>query len=348
MPIDFFVLGKLFLNVDFSLIINYFKGRKILIIGDLILDRYIYGKVDRISPEAPVPVVEVINESYFMGGATNVANNIAALGGDISIAGVIGKDTTGGVLKELLKEKNINTEGVIEDKRPTTVKTRIIAHNQQVVRFDREDKKRLDGKNLSLLIDYIKNVISLHDAVIISDYKKGVISSSLIKATVKYAKPNSIFIAVDPKVGHFHFYKGVSLITPNLLEASQGSGVEIKDEKSLLKAGKALMNRLLCKLVLITRGKEGMSLFEREGSKEIRATHIPTAAKKVFDVTGAGDTVIAAITLAHAAGALIEEAAVIANHAAGIVVGEVGTAVATPEKLLESLVKSQKSLVKSH
>lgn len=323
--------------MGFARIINSFKNKKILIIGDLILDRFIYGKVSRISPEAPVPVVDVVSESFLLGGAANVANNIIALGGKVSIAGIVGKDTAGRILKELFEERNINTEGIIEDKRPTTVKTRVIAHSQQVVRFDREDKKRLEGKSLANFTDYIKKAIKEHDAVIISDYKKGVVSSSLVKSVVRYAKPHDIFVAVDPKVGHFHFYKNVSIITPNIMEASQGSGVEIKDEKSLLKAGKTLMNRLSCKSVLITRSEEGMSLFERDSSKGVKVTHIPTVAKKVFDVTGAGDTVIAAFTLSHISGASLEEAAVIANHAAGIVVGEVGTAVVTPEALLKSL-----------
>ncbi len=323
--------------MGFAKIINSFKDKRILIIGDLILDRFIYGKVSRISPEAPVPVVDVVSESFLLGGAANVANNIIALGGKVSVAGIIGKDTAGRIMKGLFEDRNINTEGIIEDKRPTTVKARVIAHSQQVVRFDREDRKRLEGKSLAYLTDYIKKAIKKHDAVIISDYKKGVISSSLIKAVVKYAKPANTFVAVDPKVGHFHFYKNVSLITPNIMEASQGSGIEIKDEKSLLKAGKALLNRLACKSVLITRSEEGMSLFERTSSKDIKVTHIPTVAQKVFDVTGAGDTVIAAIALASTAGASLEDAAIIANHAAGIVVGEVGTAVATPETLLKSL-----------
>ena len=330
-------MRKLFLIMGFAKIINSFKDKRILIIGDLILDRFIYGKVSRISPEAPVPVVDVVSESFLLGGAANVANNIIALGGKVSIAGIIGKDTAGRIMKGLFEDRNINTEGIIEDKRPTTVKARVIAHSQQVVRFDREDRKRLEGKSLAHLTDYIKKAIKKHDAVIISDYKKGVISSSLIKAVVKYAKPANTFVAVDPKVGHFHFYKNVSLITPNIMEASQGSGIEIKDEKSLLKAGKALLNRLACKSVLITRSEEGMSLFERTSSKDIKVTHIPTVAQKVFDVTGAGDTVIAAIALASTAGASLEDAAIIANHAAGIVVGEVGTAVATPETLLKSL-----------
>lgn len=318
-------------------IIRSFKQKRILVIGDLILDHYIFGKVSRISPEAPVPVVDVERETFLLGGATNVANNIIALGGQASIAGVVGADMAGRALIELLEGTGIGTSGIIEDRRPTTIKTRVIAHNQQVVRFDREDRQRLEGHELEQLLAAVKSALKEHDAVILSDYKKGIVSAALVRALVRQAKQKGVFIAVDPKVGHFHFYKQVSLITPNLMEASQGSGVEIKDEASLLKAGEALLNRLSCRSVLITRGEEGMSLFEREGGREIRATHIPTAAKKVYDVTGAGDTVIAAFTLAHSSGVSLKEAAVIANHAAGIVVGEVGTAVATPETLLKAL-----------
>ncbi len=323
--------------MNFSKIINAFKGKKILVVGDVILDRYIFGKVNRISPEAPVPIVEVQDETFLLGGATNVANNIVSLGGTASIAGIVGKDSAGRLLRRLLEERSIDTEGLIEDSRHTTVKTRVIAHNQQVVRFDREDKKRLDGKNLVTFQNYLKKAVQGHDAIIVSDYKKGVVSSALIKALVKYAKQRDLFIAVDPKVGHFHFYKNVSLITPNIMEASQGSGVEIKDEDSLMKAGKALISRLSCRYVLITRGEAGMSLFERDIKREISVTHIPTVAKKVFDVTGAGDTVIAAYTLAYSVGASALDSALIANHAAGIVVGEVGTATVTPDKLLQSL-----------
>lgn len=321
-------------------IVNSFKGKKILIVGDLILDRFIYGKVNRISPEAPVPVVEVTKETFLLGGAANVANNILSLGGLPSLAGIIGLDTAGNVLKELLKEKGINFEGVIDDNRHTTIKTRIIAHNQQVVRFDKEEKRRLEGKSLFALKSYIIDAVKKHDAVIISDYKKGVITGSLVETIVNNAKRDDIFVAVDPKIGHFNLYKNVSLITPNIAEASSGSGIEIKDEKSLIKAGKILMKKLSCKSVLITRSEEGMSLFERCKSK-CRVTHIPTFAKKVYDVTGAGDTVIATIALAYAAGATLRDAAIIANHAAGIVVGEVGTAVVSPDRLIKSIKQSE-------
>lgn len=315
-------------------IVKNFRNSRILVIGDLILDRYIWGKVRRISPEAPVPVVEVTDDNFMLGGSANVANNIIALGGEATVAGVAGKDRAGDVMKQLLDEKGIES-ALFEDTRPTTIKTRVIAHNQQLVRFDKEESKRISGKALENLVAFVQHAAGEHTAVIVSDYKKGVVSRELIRRILAPRQKRK-FVAVDPKVGHFHYYKGVSLITPNLMEASQGSGVEIKDEPSLIKAGNILMKRLACSTVLITKGEEGMSLFERD-----RITHIPTVARHVYDVTGAGDTVIAAFTLAYASGATLREAAIIANHAAGIVVGEVGTAVVTPEKLRQSLSKDK-------
>ncbi len=324
--------------MSYNKVLKEFGKQRILVIGDLILDRYIWGKVDRISPEAPVPIVEVTKEDFLLGGASNVANNIRALGGSATIVGVIGNDRAGDVLTNLLDKQGIRCQGVVRCSRNTIVKTRIIAHNQQVVRFDREDKERLDGKISKEILEYIRGVLPDHNAVIISDYKKGVVSSELIGEVLKSAKPSHIFVSVDPKVSHFRFYKGVSLITPNLAEASLASGIEIKDEKSLISAGKTLLKKLSCDAVLITRGEQGMSLFEKE-----KVTHIPTVTKDVYDVTGAGDTVIAAFTLAHAAGASLKNAAVIANHAAGIVVGKVGTAVATPDQLRKSLSSNLKN-----
>ena len=317
--------------MDYRKIISRFKDRNILVIGDIILDHYIWGKVDRISPEAPVPVVEVTRESFLLGGAANVAYNIVSLGGKASVIGINGQDIAGEALMNILLQRGVNCDGIFTENRPTTVKTRVIAHNQQVVRFDREDKKYVDGKILKGILKYINSVILNYDAVIVSDYKKGMISPELVKDIVKKTKSKGTFIAVDPKVGHFDFYKGVSLITPNVMEASIGSNVEIKDDRTLLKSGKSLMKKLSCKAVLITRGEQGMSLFQKE-----KVSHIPTVARKVYDVTGAGDTVISAFTLAYASGANMEEAAVIANHAAGIVVGEVGTAVTTADQILES------------
>ncbi len=324
--------------MDYSGIIHKFRNKSILVIGDLILDHYIWGRVNRISPEAPVPVVEVTRESFMLGGAANVAHNIVSLGGKASVLGIIGKDMTGEVVMDMLSQKGVNCDGVFVSNRPTTVKTRVIAHNQQVVRFDREDSQYVGGEILTGIVKHLRSICSSHDAIIISDYKKGMITHELIKSvlnaskTVKKRKAGEgLFVAVDPKIGHFPFYRGVSLITPNLAEASSGSTIEINDDRTLIMAGKALMKNLRCRAVLITRGEQGMSLFEKD-----KVSHIPTMAKQVYDVTGAGDTVISAFTLARVSGASMEQAAVIANHAAGVVVAEVGTAVATPEQILES------------
>jgi D-beta-D-heptose 7-phosphate kinase/D-beta-D-heptose 1-phosphate adenosyltransferase len=315
-------------------IFKKFKDKKILVIGDIILDRYIFGKVSRISPEAPVPVVDVYEESYRLGGAANVANNIVSLGGNVAIAGIIGKGSAGRIIRDILQEKKISQDYVFEDMRRTTVKTRIIGGNQQIVRFDIEDRRRLEGKAKEMFLSMIKDAIKNFDAVIVSDYKKGVVSKELFKILVNERKNNHLFVSVDPKVGHFRLYKHVSLITPNLAEASHGAEIDIKDEKTLVKAGNNLIKKLQCDAVLITRGEEGMTIFEKTDSK-VKVTHLPTVAKKVFDVTGAGDTVIATITLAHIAGASLVDAAKISNIAAGVVVGRVGTSTVTQEEIID-------------
>ncbi|GAB4389940.1 MAG: D-glycero-beta-D-manno-heptose-7-phosphate kinase [Thermodesulfovibrionales bacterium] len=316
--------------MDLLSALKAFRGKKILVIGDLILDRYIWGKVSRISPEAPVPVVEVSEDSFVLGGAANVGNNIVALGGHATVAGAVGSDMGGEMLRELLNQRGVEFYAAL-DRRPTTVKTRVIAHSQQVVRFDQENRDGLSGKALRELVAFIEEAAPGHDAVVISDYRKGVISADVIRAVMRAAGKKK-FVAVDPKIGHFHLYKGVSLITPNLMEAAHGASVEITDLKSMVRAGRALLRKLGCGAVLITRGEGGMSLFQNGG-----VSHIPALARKVYDVTGAGDTVVAAIALARAAGCSLEDAAVLANHAAGIVVGEVGTAVATPARIRQSI-----------
>lgn len=315
-----------------SEVIDSFPTKKILVIGDIILDRYLWGKVSRISPEAPVPVVDVVSDSYMLGGAANVANNIVSLGGSATVLGIVGKDRGAEVTRSLLK-KHLIESSLIEDARPTSVKTRVIAHGQQVVRFDLENREQLSGRALKGMLQSLSVLVSSHDAVIISDYKKGIVTAELMKALLSCTRGKKRkFVAVDPKVGHFHLYKGVSLITPNTKEAGEGAAIEIRDQKTLLKAGLKLLKSLNSQAVLITRGEEGMSLFMKSG-----VTDIPTVARKVFDVTGAGDTVIASFTLAHACGASMEEAAILSNHAAGIVVAEVGTATATSDKLRKSI-----------
>ncbi len=324
----------------YSWLFENFRKKTILVVGDLILDHYIWGLVDRISPEAPVPVIDMKRENFVVGGAANVAANIVALGGRAAILGVKGTDLYGEVLTSLLKERGIETSGIFECERCTTVKTRVIAHNQQVVRIDKEERGAHPEDTLKKMLDYIDSGKGQWDGVIISDYKKGVISHGLMKTLRKYKK-NGCFVSVDPKVGHFDYYTGVSIITPNLKEAQEGSGVEITDNQSLKEAGRKLLSRLKCDAVLITRGEHGMSLFEKNS-----VVHIPTVAKSVYDVTGAGDSVIATMTLAHVAGCEISEAALIANHAAGIVVGQVGTATASVADLELSLRENNTKLAR--
>jgi len=322
----------------FNCYIDRFPSTRTLVVGDIVLDHYIWGKVSRISPEAPVPVVNVTKESLLLGGATNVVQNIHALGGSVSVCGVIGTDDAGRQLQRLLRSQKISTDGlIIEPTRPTTIKTRIIAHSQQVVRFDRETKDRI-GKDTHLdVFEFVKRQIDAGlDAIVLSDYCKGVISRELVKDIVRLAKKKRVIISVDPKVNHFGMYSGATILTPNANEASIGSKIEIQDNKSLLRAGKLLLKNLKCAAVLITRGEHGMSLFEQGG----KVTHIPTVAREVYDVTGAGDTVISALTLAMAAGASMQDAARISNYAAGIVVGIVGTATVKPEELKERIIHS--------
>ncbi len=318
--------------MDFKGLFREFHKVNIAVVGDLILDHYIWGLVERISPEAPVPVVDVKREDFSLGGAANVASNVVSLGAKATVVGVRGDDLHGEILKKLLSERKINIDGLFIGSRPTTVKTRVIAHNQQVVRFDREDRRRISKKRFSEIKEFLLDNRDRFDAIIISDYKKGIVTEALMRFIVKEFRHKGHFIAVDPKVGHFNLYKRVSIITPNLKEASQGASVDIDDENTLIRAGKKLMKRLDLDSVLITRGEQGMSLFERD-----RITHIPTVARSVYDVTGAGDTVIATLTVAHVAGASLRDAAIMSNHAASVVVSKLGTATASPQEIKNSI-----------
>lgn len=315
--------------------IEQFSRTRTLVVGNVMLDHYVWGNVSRISPEAPVPVVSVTRENVLLGAATNVVNNIHSLGGKVSVCGVIGHDDAGRQLVHMLRVQGIHTDGLIVEKdRPTTIKTRVIAHSQQVVRFDRETKNGIERDTHRGIFDFVKQQVRDGlDAIVISDYSKGVVTKALVRDIMKLARKNSVIVSVDPKVNHFGIYSGVTILTPNIKEASIGAKVDIEDDKSLLKAGALLLRRLKCEAVLITRGEHGMSLFERDG----RITHIPTVAQEVFDVTGAGDTVISALTLAMAAGAGTVDAARISNFAAGIVVGVVGTATVKPEELKQKI-----------
>jgi D-beta-D-heptose 7-phosphate kinase/D-beta-D-heptose 1-phosphate adenosyltransferase len=315
--------------------IDKFPGTRTLVVGDLMLDHYVWGNVSRISPEAPVPVVNVTKENLLLGAAANVVNNIRSLGGSVQVCGVIGHDDAGRQLVHLLRLRGIRTDGlIVEQGRPTTIKTRVIAHSQQVVRFDRETKNGIEPDTHSRIFDFVKQQIKDGlDALVVSDYCKGVVTKELVKDIVRLAKKNGLIVSVDPKVNHFGIYNGVTILTPNTKEASIGAKIDIEDDKTLIRAGKLLLKELNCNAVLITRGEQGMNLFERSG----RITHIPTMAQEVFDVTGAGDTVISALTLAMAAGADMVDAARISNYAAGIVVGVVGTATVKPDELKRTI-----------
>ncbi len=323
--------------IDF---INRFSECRILVIGDIILDEYIWGDVARISPEAPVPVVEVIRQTRNLGGATNVLNNITSLGGKSLICGVTGDDECGKYMLEKIEELGISTEGIVVDTaRHTSIKTRVIARNQQVVRFDRETKQPIDPQLTKKLLKVIENNLDEIDAIIISDYGKGVVSASLIKAVEKLVKDTGVIIAVDPKTENFKYYKGVDIITPNHHEAGTFCGFSVTDDDSLIRAGKYILDKLKCKSVLITQGKDGMTLFE--SGKE--PCHIPTVAQKVFDVSGAGDTVISTLSLGLSAGMNKESAALVSNFASGIVVGEVGTSTVSA-KTLKDAIKNRKKV----
>lgn len=314
--------------------LSRFRRARLLIVGDLMLDHYIWGKVNRISPEAPVPVVNVTSESLLLGGAANVANNVCSLGGRVELCGVIGPDDAGRKFLYAMSQAGIGADGIVAEKgRQTTKKTRIIAHSQQVVRFDREQREKISKESQQRLSDFIQDRIKSVDGIIVSDYAKGVITPSLMQGLMTLTRRNGISVIVDPKVSHFDLYQGSTVVTPNHLEAAQASGIETDGRDGLITAGKMLLKRLGSEAILITRGEHGMSLFERRGT----VTHIPTMAKAVFDVTGAGDTVISTLGLALAAGARMQEAAVLSNLAAGIVVGIVGTATVNREALETAL-----------
>jgi len=310
--------------------IDRFPTANVFVIGDIILDEYIWGDVSRISPEAPVPIVEVKEETKRLGGAANVVNNIISLGGKSILAGVVGDDNTGKVITEMLKGLGLTTEGILVDPdRHTSIKTRVVAHSQQVVRFDRETRRTIDPGSTERLLEFLKERLDDIDAVIVADYGKGVISSQLMEGLRDLVIGSGVILAVDPKTDNFEYYKGIDVITPNHHEAGAYCRFEIVDEETLIKAGRKILDELNCKSVLITQGKDGMTLFEKDEDPY----HIPTIARKVFDVSGAGDTVIGTLCLGLASGMDPKSAAVISNFASGIVVGEVGTSVVKAEEL---------------
>jgi len=325
--------------------ISKFKEARVMVVGDLMVDEYIWGNVSRISPEAPVPVVSVTSESLRLGGAGNVVNNIHSLGGKVQVAGVVGNDEMGRKVINDLRKIGVETKGVIvEPERVTTVKTRIIAQHQQVVRYDREIIRTMRPENIKQILTFVEEAIGQLDAILISDYGKGVICKDLMEGVRFLKREAGKVLAVDPKVKNFPLFQEATIITPNHLEAAEAAGRWIQSEEDLVAVGRTLLQRLKAKSVLITRGEKGMTLFQDNGE----VTNIPTMAKEVFDVTGAGDTVISVLTLALASGASPKEAAVLSNVAAGIVVGEVGTATVRAAELEDAVkngikVKRQKN-----
>ncbi len=295
------------------------------------LDEYLWGSVSRISPEAPIPIVKLNSEDYRPGGASNVASNIVALGGEAFLAGVIGRDAAGEKLLSDLRAKGIHTQGVLEEEYPTIVKTRVIAQHQQMLRIDRERPtvmpQGVGGKIVAVLETMAANI----QGVVLSDYGKGMLTAGLVSAIMRIAHRHGIFVAADPKPSNFPFFKKVDLVSPNQMEAELATGVKIVDQESLVRAGRRILSKFHCRAALITRGDAGMFLYEGKSP----GMAFPALAKEVYDVTGAGDTVIAVLTLAKAAGASLKEAVLISNYAAGIVVGEIGAATVKAEQLEE-------------
>jgi len=314
-------------------ILKGFAGKKVLVIGDVMLDVYVWGNVDRISPEAPVPVVEMRRRSYFCGGAGNVAANLVSLGAQACLAGVIGRDADGLQLRDSLQELGVAVDGlVVDENRPTTSKLRVMAHSQQIVRVDSEQRSRVDEVVVNSLLAWIEEHLPGMDGCVISDYNKGVISSTIAQRVIALANDMRKTIVVDPKGVDYEKYRGATVVTPNTKEASAVLGREIDDGPELLDAGRSLVNLLGGSSVVITRGERGMAVLS--GSDEL--IRIPALAKNVYDVTGAGDTVVSVLVMALAAGASLEQAARLANEAAGLVVGKLGTAAVSVEELLEA------------
>jgi rfaE bifunctional protein kinase chain/domain len=298
-----------------------FVGKRIAVVGDLMLDRYYWGSVARISPEAPVPVVEIESESIRLGGAANVANNIASLGGIPIMMGVVGQDDAGKTLTNIIEELQFPTSGIVlDDSRPTTVKTRVIAHSQHVVRIDREAKRDVSEDVQLRLLKSLESQLDGIQGIILEDYNKGVLAKSFIVRIIEMARKTKKIVAVDPKFNNFFDFKNVTIFKPNRKETEEALGMRLFNDETIRKAGKELLKRLEAENVLLTLGERGMTLFERDGG----ISSIPTAARRVADVSGAGDTVISTLTMALASEADIWESATLANVAGGIVCGEVG------------------------
>lgn len=316
-------------------LLEQFRGKKIMVIGDLMMDRYVWGTVNRISPEAPVPIVEVTNEFTRLGGAANVANNLYALGADPIPIGIIGDDLEGEQLIASMRELHFNTDFILkDDSRPTAVKTRIIANDQHVVRADREIRSPIGSEMLKKAKEAVAACLSEADAIIIEDYNKGLLTKELIAAIIDLAQQHQTIITVDPKFDNFFDYQFVTLFKPNRKETEAALGIRIDSLESIVDACKNILSRLSCQAVLITLGDQGMCFLDSNGE----FAQIPTKARRVHDVSGAGDTVISTLTLALTTGIDLKEAITLANYAGGVVCGEVGVVPIEPAKLREAIL----------
>lgn len=314
-------------------ILECIRGRRVAVLGDVLLDEFLWGEATRISPEAPVPVILLEKESWSLGGAANVAANVRALGGKVTLFSVIGHDRAGEQMRQLLGESGIDDSGLLADgDRPTTVKQRVLARNKHVLRIDREHTAPLSESQARRLLRALEARCGEFDILLISDYAKGCLTAAVLRGIARLGQAGRIPICVDPKDRHQR-YAGATVIKPNLREMEEMTGLTIRDDETLRQAAARVFRRHSPRFLLVTRGREGMTLFDAEGGQ----TRIRTAAMQVTDVTGAGDTTLASLGLGLAAGAEIREAALLANLAAGLVVSKPGTAVVTPEELIESL-----------
>lgn len=307
--------------------------KKVVVLGDMMLDSYQWGMVDRISPEAPVPVIAIDREEYRLGGAANVALNLTALGAEAYPIGVVGSESNARIMRKLFKQHKLEAEGLITEKgRKTTIKTRILAVNQQIVRIDIEDNSWISTDTENEILSKLAPRIKIADLMIIEDYNKGLLSERLIAETLSLCKAHQVPVAVDPKQKNFFSYQAVDIFKPNYLELQNNLGVKFESEEDFLEAAVQSLDLLKCKYLVVTHGAKGMYIF----SKDTPVQHLPSFAREVYDVSGAGDTVISALALAYSAGAEIRQAASFANHAAAVVCGKLGTATASSQEILAS------------
>lgn len=310
------------------------QGGRVLVVGDVMLDAYLVGEAERISPEAPVPVVLIKEEKKYLGGAANVARNIQALGGQSTLMGLAGSDSAASTVQSLLQQEGIRDCLVYADNRPTTIKTRVLAQRQQMLRLDKEDSSPWDDALVAYFVERIAHEAADHEVIVLSDYAKGLVSKAFMEALNReLAKlKNKPQLLVDPKPQHMTLFGGADLLTPNAKETGAAANMPVRSQEEILQAGRHLLQRIGCKELLTTLGAQGMALFTAHGP----VYHIPAIAQDVFDVTGAGDTVIATIALALASNIPLLEGCYLANHAAGIVVAKVGAATASPQEIAQS------------